>query len=100
MTPTTDNGADVVSLDGLFEFADELRNATSELLEESAGDGTQPSDELLLNGRAVALAIQELGARLEILTVSIVQGMAPTHDMVEAGLAGIAESIYAAVEGP
>lgn len=69
---------DTDALETLLEFADELRGAVTDLLELPTSDDddnpTSPAEELLANGRAVALAIQELGARTEIVAASLVLG--------------------------
>lgn len=54
----------------LATYADELREATREELEPN--DDDTPGDELLAAQRAQAYAAQELAARLELLTLELV----------------------------
>lgn len=79
---------------GLQEFADELREAVTDTL---AADPPpeSPSEELLTNGRAVALAIQELAARVELLTLEL----ATTGRDVRSGLEELVQAVDR-LEGP
>lgn len=73
------------TIDGLRAWAEELREAVTSTLEDSAdpANDTTPADELLLNGRAVALAIQELAARVEILTWDVGSALEELRDAIE-----------------
>lgn len=65
---------------GLYEFANELRDATREELEPK--DDDTPGDELLGAQRAQAYAAQELAARLELMTLELISHRSELEELV------------------